>query len=144
MYGYPWCPVYRVSGLPWYYCTDLSQGRQAIVADFPSEAGKLNWDQAVDFMHWLWLNLHVPPSSDYGVGVSLSRMMFLRWVPVCRQFVRLVGKHMVPPLIRMYSNEVMDILGLPKYNWPPILVVAEDCYGNLYPREPENVDSIGR
>ena len=20
MTGYPWCPVYRVSGLPWYYC----------------------------------------------------------------------------------------------------------------------------
>ena len=20
MYGYPWCPVYRVSNLPWYYC----------------------------------------------------------------------------------------------------------------------------
>ena len=37
-----------------------------------------------------------------------------------------------------------DILGLPKYNWPPILVIAKDCYGNLYPQEPENVDSIGR
>ena len=21
MYGYLWCPVYHVSGLPWYYCT---------------------------------------------------------------------------------------------------------------------------
>ena len=82
------------------YChrhTDLSQGRQAIVADFPSEAWKLNWDQAVNFMHWLWLNLHASPSSDYGVGESLSRMMFLCLVPVCRQFVRLVGKHVVPP-----------------------------------------------
>ena len=23
MTGYPWCPVYRVSGLPWYYCMYL-------------------------------------------------------------------------------------------------------------------------
>ena len=82
------------------YCprhTDLFQGRRATVAEFPSEAWKLNWDEAVDFMYWLWLNLHASPSSDYGVGESLSRMMFLCLVPVCRQFVRLVGKHVVPP-----------------------------------------------
>ena len=38
----------------------------------------------------------------------------------------------------------MDILGLPKYDWPPILVITKNCYENLYPREPENVHHIGR
>ena len=38
----------------------------------------------------------------------------------------------------------MDILGLPKYDWPPILVIAKNCHGTLHPCEPENVDHIGR
>ena len=29
----------------------------------------------------------------------------------------------------MYSNEVMYILVLPKYDLSPILAIAEDCYG---------------
>ena len=44
----------------------------------------------------------------------------------------------------MYSNEVMVILDFPKYDWLPIIVINKGCYRNLYPLEPENVDSIGR
>ena len=64
--------------------------------------------------------------TDDGVGDPLSCMLCVRWVPICRIFVRRVGNDMVLPNIHMSSNEVMDHLGFPKFDWPPILISTKD------------------
>ena len=98
-------------------------------------------------MRHLWVGLHTVSITDYGVGEPPSGMMFLCWVPVCRYFVRCVGRDMLPPpptSAYLTMRSWTYLLGFPKYHWPPILVITKDSYGNLYHREPENVDCIGR
>ena len=66
------------------YChwhTDLTQASQVVVANFPSDVCKGNWDQAAaDYMRNMWVWLHTSPATDYGVGESLPSWIFHRFI----------------------------------------------------------------
>ena len=65
-----------------------------------------------------------------------------RWLPSCDYFFQRVGKEMVPSDIHYANQDVRINLGFPLVLWSPILCLAKDENGQLYPRAPANVDNI--
>ena len=45
MYEYSWCPVYRVSGLPWYYCSSSNKMTLKCILDLVLNRGVLEKDE---------------------------------------------------------------------------------------------------
>ena len=116
MYGYPWCPVYRVSGLPCYYCNPIPPkkvyGRATDLAIMYLQSREFFWGRAN-----CALMFAKPPTSIYQgcyrtktrspvQSVAYTNPQVGRSVPVHKfhQEAKLLGFSYVGPYLREFHD----------------------------------------
>ena len=111
-------------------------------AQFHTEEEGFHWTTECSRLRELIADLHAQKTAGLDEQTFLYQLRS-HWLPSCDYFFQCVGKEMVPPDIRHAYQDVRINVGFPLVLWPPVLLLANDENGKLYPRAPTNVDNIG-